>query len=411
MAFGFNKLTGFNPFGGGGLVAIDFGSQALKLLQISSSEPAQLVAAACVQTPPELLLDAARRFEFQCEQLPSVLRNGGFKAKRGVCAIPTSQIFCKHMQVQPEEGQSVASATHSAAANQLGCEPDMLACRSVVVEGAVVTPGKHEVIALATAQSLVDRLMQALRQSKLEPVGLQSEFQALLSGFRPVNRRTQDTEITSLYIDIGAGATKIVIGHGVKLAFAKGIAIGGRFLDQVVCQQARCSLAEARALRLGLTSLARPTPSAASTESAGLAVLAAGMKQGGGFGTAVDTAPVTDPATAARTLAANASSNNASIDLTDALRALTDEINLSVRYYEQLFPDRKIDRLIFVGGESRHVALCQHIARAFKFPAHASDPLARIARTGKEPCAGVDFSQPQPGWAVPLGLLLAPTDL
>jgi Tfp pilus assembly PilM family ATPase len=99
------------------------------------------------------------------------------------------------------------------------------------------------------------------------------------------------------------------------------------------------------------------------------------------------------------------------IDLTEPLRALTDEIALCVRYYEQLFPSRRIDRLIFVGGESRHTGLCQHIARQFKFPAHAGDPLARLARTGSEPSAGVDLAQPQPGWAVPLGLLMSPTDL
>ena len=58
-------MAGLNPFGGGGLVAIDFGTQALKLLQVSAVEPLHLVAAACVQTPAELLADAPRRFEFQ----------------------------------------------------------------------------------------------------------------------------------------------------------------------------------------------------------------------------------------------------------------------------------------------------------------------------------------------------------
>ncbi len=400
-----SRLAGLNPFGGGGVVAIDFGTQALKLLQVSAVEPLHLVAAACVQTPAELLADAPRRFEFQCGQLAQVVRAGGFKARRGVCAIPSSQMLCKHMQVQPAHGQSVQDATLRAAAEQLGCEPSMLGCRGVVVEGAVCPAGKQEVIALATAQSLVDRLMQALRQCRLEPVGLQSEFQALLSSFRPVNRRASDADITSLYIDIGAGGTKIVIGHGTKLAFAKGVAIGGRFFDQVVAQQIGCEHAQAHALWQGMPSLTRLDATAPASAMITPTLSAPGA------GVAVAVRPATDAASAAHRLAARAAGMAGRIDLTEPLRALTDEIALCVRYYEQLFPSRRIDRLIFVGGESRHTGLCQHIARQFKFPAHAGDPLARLARTGSEPCAGVDLAQPQPGWAVPLGLLMSPTDL
>jgi Tfp pilus assembly PilM family ATPase len=392
VAFGFDKLAGLNPFAGGGLVSIDFGSQLLKVLQVTPGEPAQLVAAACVQTPPELMHDAAKRLEFQCEQLPTVIKAGGFKGRRGVCSLPVSQMFCKHMQVAVEAGGSVTEAAAAMAAGQLGVEPDVLAVRAIEVSDAVVPGGsagngggpKREVIALATAKSLVDRVMEALRTAKLEPVGLQSEFQAIVAGFRPVNRRTQDIDVTSLYLDIGAGATKIVIGHGTKLAFAKAIGIGGRFIDQVAAHQAGCSVAEARTLRLGMQTLQRGGTGGAVVETEG----------GGGAATMV------------------AQSAKASvIDLAEPLRALTDEINLSVRYHQELFPKRQIDRLIFVGGESRHAALCQHIARQFSFPAHTSDPLARIARTGSEPCNGVDIAQPQPGWAVPLGLLLAPTDV
>jgi hypothetical protein len=46
-----------------------------------------------------------------------------------------------------------------------------------------------------------------------------------------------------------------------------------------------------------------------------------------------------------------------------------------------------------------------------KLPAQMADPLARIVRTGAEPALGVDLKQPQPGWAVVLGLCLSPTDL
>src|ERR1051326_8805585 len=98
-------------------------------------------------------------------------------------------------------------------------------------------------------------------------------------------------------------------------------------------------------------------------------------------------------------------------DLSEPLEILTDEISMSLRYHESIFPDRKIDRAIFIGGEARHLGLCQHIARTLKLPAQVADPLAGVARTGDEPTLGVNFSEPQPGWATALGLCMSPTDL
>jgi hypothetical protein len=129
------------------------------------------------------------------------------------------------------------------------------------------------------------------------------------------------------------------------------------------------------------------------------------------------TAAAIDPAAAAARLAQQAQSASGiapagrNIDLTEPLRALTDEVSLCVRYVEGLFPEKRVSRLIFVGGESRHMPVCQHVARALRIPAHGADPLAKVSRTGSEPTPGIDLNSPQPGWCVPVGLLLGPLDV
>jgi Tfp pilus assembly PilM family ATPase len=423
VAFGLDKLGSLNPFAGGGLLSVDLGAQSLKVLQATPGEPGQLVGAACGQVPVELAGDANKRFEAQCDELAGLVKSAGLKARRAMVAIPASHMFSKHVQVGAGDRREIDAQVAAAVAGQLGCDASMLSCRGVVIEGAACPPGKVEVLAMATASSLIGRLMEALKGAKLEPVGMASEFQAVLSSFRPVNRRVADADIASMYLDIGAGTTKIVIGHGSKLAFAKAIPMGGRFLDQCVAEQSRCSIGEARALRLGLTTLTRApggvaaggagaSAAAAGAMSGQMAALGAAMRKemaGGGTATAVAAgAGAEGAAGAARQLAG---AGTPAIDMAESLRAMTDEIALSLRYHEQLFPGKKVSRLIFVGGESRHVPLCQHIARTLRVPAHAADPLARVARTGKEHCAGVDFSGPQPGWAVPMGLLLNPSDV
>jgi hypothetical protein len=62
-----------------------------------------------------------------------------------------------------------------------------------------------------------------------------------------------------------------------------------------------------------------------------------------------------------------------------------------------------------VGGESRHRALCQHIARELGLAAQLGDPLVRMSRSSEVGIeSGIDRRQPQPAWAVAVGLSLGP---
>src|SRR5690554_2168304 len=72
-------------------IAIEFGIGALKALQITSTDPPALVAAASIETPDELRGDHGKRFEYQSQALAKLLKAGGFKGKRAICSIPAWQ--------------------------------------------------------------------------------------------------------------------------------------------------------------------------------------------------------------------------------------------------------------------------------------------------------------------------------
>lgn len=311
------------------------------------------------------------RLAFQIEALPRLLRAAGFKARRAVCSIPVGQTICKHFRVPRAEGASVASVVKTAVPMQLGVDPASIVFRHVEVCDA--GGGKSEVICMATARDLVDRLMRTMHDNKLEPVGMHNEFTALLEAIKGLVKSGGGGggDEATLYIDLGAGSTKAIIVHGEKMVFAKAIEIGGFHLDDAIGRQRKVSVADANAIRRGMEQL---TVSAEARAS--------------------------DPVVAV-----------ASEDLSEPLEILTDELSMCLRYHESLFGGKRVMKVVFVGGEARHTALCQHIARALRLPAQVADPFARVARTGKEPTVGVDMSKPQPGWAMTLGLCLGPTDL
>lgn len=452
VSFGRMRSAAMNTINGSVMpIAIDFGVSALKVLQLSAGETPGLVAAACLPTPQDFLSDTAKRFEFQFKALPRLLKSVGFKGKRAVCAIPAAQTFCKHMQFPKAENIDLSELVRQAVPGVLNCAPEALVFRHVAVPGATPVgtstsapggpgsppgpgnPGvvgggaKQEVICLAASRQFVGQIMSAIRDAKLEPVGMHPECFATVKAFEQINRRESDRNVSTLYLDVAYGSTKAWIAHGDTLVFAKTIAVGGRDLDMAVARSAECDLATARAKRLNASVLvAEPRRPAAATTTAtptpgGLAMLAAAMaKHEPGAVPAPTPAAVVEERRAVNGLAPGLSTDvntqppepaaPLEFDVREPLEMLTDELAGCLRYHQALFGGRRVDRVVFVGGESRHRGLCQHIARKVRLSAHVADPLARMARTGREPCHGIDFGAMQPGWTVAFGLGLCPTD-
>ncbi len=413
-------------------IAIDFGAGALKLLQLAGGDPPALIAAASIDTPEQLLSDHAKRFEFQFQALPRLLKGGGFKGKRAVCSIPAGQTFIKHMQFPKSDNVDLSDLVKVGVPNALNCDPEALILRHFAVDGAA-TPGssggsdgsamKQEVICMAAAREFVQRIMQAIRAAGLDCVGIHPEAVATIRAFEHINRRISDQHVSTLYLDLACGTTKVWIAHGSTLIFAKTIQIGGRDLDAAVAHALDVDTATARAKRLAASVLVAPAvrpmdPNCAEARAKAAAAYAAAT---GGLVESVETSTVTAQERRESKIAPGLTPQLADqgavplappeFDLADTLDNLTDEVSMCLRYYEAMFPGKRVDRAIFFGGEARHRGLCQHIARKLRLPAHVADPLARMARTGKEPVRGVDFTTPQPGWTIPFGLCMSPTDL
>src|SRR5205823_6005878 len=85
-------------------VAVDFGVDRLKLLQVVAADPPQIVAAAAVEMPEETRGDPAARQAFLPEALKTLLGSGNFKGRRAICSIPAFQMLVQHLQISRSEG-------------------------------------------------------------------------------------------------------------------------------------------------------------------------------------------------------------------------------------------------------------------------------------------------------------------
>ena len=367
-------------------VAIDFGSASVKMLQIGTGERPSMVAAAEVPVPDSLRAEPDRLQAFYAEWLPKVLKDGKFKGKRAVIAIPSANTFVQHMQINEAEASAGDEAVKAQLQIQMGCPPSGVVVRSMDV-CTVHRNGQpqRETICLAIAKDVVMRHVELIRRCKVEVVGVHTDIMAMIRAFDHINRRTEDVNVATMFVDLGWGGTRVAITHGQQIVFARYIPIGGKNFDQLIASTLHCDLASARAHRLTLQS-SQAQVDASDVDTQGLPMLKAGMSKSGvarehagGTAVAVDRrSGVLPPSLNPPLPPAEAPRRAVNVDLSELLDTITDELSMCLRYHQSLFGDRAIDRAIFVGGESRQSWLCQHIVKVLRVPAQMGDPLARL---------------------------------
>lgn len=406
-------------------ILADFGSASIKLLQVSSGDKPAVTAAAELMVPDDIRAqNVDRKFEFFAANLPKVLKDNDFRGKRVVVCPMSGQMLVQHMQFAQTD--SPVEAIKMQLAQQLNIDTSGVVVRSEPVQDGPGPNGKVEHIAFAMARDDVMRYVELFKRMRMQVVAVHNEVQALIHAFDHINRRDGDVNVTTLYVDLGWGSTKVAIAHGARMVFAKNIAIGGRHFDQVVSQMFRCDLAAARLKRMSedlLPLRQRPATQQRKGEEStgGLAILSAGMAQADTDArlesvhasvAAEDDRRVggEEPKALGTTVPTVGAPQRVSGDYGEVLESLADELSMCARYHTASFPGRAIDRVVFLGGEARQIGLCQFLAEALHTPAKSGDPLARML--GPTPPDGLPDPQlPHPAWAVVCGLASAPIDL
>jgi Tfp pilus assembly PilM family ATPase len=409
-------------------ILADFGSSGVKLVQTTVGELPTVSAAAFVPFSDELRArPIEERFEFLARELPEVLRENHFRGSRLVLAPFSQHMLVQHIGVPAAEAERAESVIRLQIAIGLGCDPAALVVRtSEVCETTRDGTAKVEHIAFAMSRDDVMRYVELARRTKLNVVGVHGEISALVHAFDHVNRRAEDENISTMYVDLGYGGTKVAICHGAKLVFAKSISIAGRTIDTRLSEVRRCSLSDARAARLaeGIKPIrigspapmnAVPAATAATTAAdGGMAILRAAAAKAEADNAVTMTASDRRGAGAAPALGSAVpagAASNLTNEVRETVESLSDELSMCARYHATTFRDRRIDRVVFLGGEARDTGLCQSLASGLRLPAKVGDPMARFLINGAAPKGLPDAQGTHPGWAVACGLASSPTDL
>ncbi|CAN5478004.1 hypothetical protein BH10PLA1_BH10PLA1_19160 [soil metagenome] len=358
-------------------IGIDFGSDHLRMAQVQLDwADHKLLAAASTDVPSYAQSDFDARLDFFSEAVRELLTRGHFKARRAVLALPASLMYVQHVRLPKRDESKLKDAVRASVKGKLPIETDGALIRHIIA-GDVDGGRNQEVIVLAAPREAVDKYLAACSRAKLDVVGMMVEPCALVDCFGHIHRRKIDASVVSMYIDLGASATRVTIARGQQILFARSIPLGAEEYNRAVAEAIGVSMADARLLRLKLA--VAETGHAISHDPRNVS-------------------PVVEPPVDQNAAPIEAACSAMTARLIDALTACrTDHL--------ATFSALPVQRLIFVGGEARQRSRCLRIAREMALTAQIGDPLIRMARASEIPIdTGIDRRLPQPAWAVAIGL-------
>jgi type IV pilus assembly protein PilM len=347
-------------------IGLDLGTRRIKMAQLRLTEGThELLAAEAVELPAAARQDPHKRLSATAEAIRTMLTTGAFVGHQCVLSLPAEATFVQHIRIPHVPAAQIGVAVAEELSGKLPYPIAEAVIRHLVAgEVPGEGEGKQEVIVAAASRSVLENYLDMAHRTKLDVIGVDIEACAVVECFARVLARASDATHATVFVDMGAASTQFVVAMGHQILFARNLVAGGDRLDQVLGEKLGVSTAEAASMRKNLA--AAETPSEADE---------------GLFA-----------------------------HLDGTIKDIADEMTQCLRYYESIFRHRSVERAIFVGGQAYDKRLCQALAQRLNLPAQIGDPLVRVKRsptaTGRW---SFDWRQPQPAWAVAIGLSLSPT--
>lgn len=344
-------------------IGLDLGYSSLKMaqLRVAEQDTLELSAAGAAEVPFAKRADLKSRISFFGSAISHVLKTNAFKSRQCILSVPACHTFLHHVKTPRLSDQELTKILPMELQGKMPFPSDDAMIRHIVA-GDIYGDGegKQEVIIAAVSNQILEQYLDMAYGAGLDVVGVNVECCAVAECFARLFRREEDGDQTVMFIDMGASSTQVILTNGNRMVFARNISYGEQQIDKAVADGMAIPLELAHTLRWDLQ---------------------------------------------------KSQANPAAVEelyryVDGQVETLANEVTQCLRYYESVFR-KSVERTVFVGGQAYDKRLCQQLAQRLNLPAQIGDPLARVKRSEADALTGgLDLRQPQPHWAVAVGLSL-----
>jgi type IV pilus assembly protein PilM len=347
----------------------------IRLLQLERRGDGFAVSAAgACALPPDVTPTHAEFHHATGQTILKLIGAGGFVGADVVSCIPAEKVQYKNLRLPAMPADELKAAVQWEAAERLS----KVGKQSITqfFHAGEVRQGedlREEIILMAAPTDFVEAHVEMLTRCGLRAHALDVVPGALARVMLRIGGDPDAIDVqTRVAIDIGWGATKVLILHGRRIVFFKLLEIGGKHFDHAIADHLGVSEGEARALRH-------------RTQN-----------------------PVMEGAEAGSTPAEDERIERA---LLSSLRPIASElgreISLCLRYYSVTFRGPRPDGAMLLGGEITRPGLIELLSDSAGIAMHLGDPLSSFD------CSAVDRmfrgEADRAAWAVAAGLSLRET--
>ena len=233
-------------------IAMDIGTDSIKLLQMQRmGNVVSVRACARWRFPQDALSDPPQRRRLAVQAVRDMLKNGSFRGRRVVTALPSSSLNIKNVRLPRMSDEELREAVTFEAKERFGFE--VTADKLSYLNAGEVRQGaetRDEIIMLAAPPDALDEHLDMLDEMGLNPQHIDAEPIALFRSFERFLRRREDEPAVSVLVEVGRGGTRVVVARGRQIVFVKSIDIGGQSFTQALAKHLNLSYRDAAELRI-----------------------------------------------------------------------------------------------------------------------------------------------------------------
>ena len=345
-------------------IGLDIGHHSIKMIQLADTAGhLQVIAAEKVDFDQAINGDSEKRRSFAAAAVSEMLGRGSFRGRNVVSCLSNEQLKIKSFRLDAGQVGGPEAALESEIAERLGLDLDTESM-NYMVAGDVIAGDetKTELILFTACEDTLKKHIEFLEESNLIPVAIDTIPCALFRSFEKSLRREKDSQIVSVFVDVGSRFTTVVITRGRDITFVKQIPIGTGQFDACVSNKLSVSLTEAEVLREKLKQPRRHSDIDSQT----------------------------------RQMVVDA--------IQEVVEKLAAEISLCFRYYSVTFRGSRPGRAFFAGGGTYEQRLLDSLRQRLGVEIEIAEPLKGFdfGNAG----FGGDRRGPLCEWAVAVGLCL-----
>ena len=361
-----------------GVVGVDFGASAIKLLQLRErAGKIEVLGAARIDAPGS---HAAHLPATLVDHLRSALARGRFVGRRCVVSLPRAAVRLQAVRLPRMSDNELMQAASWEASQRFnlpraGMQADFMRTGAVPSAGEA----REEILLLAASHESIHACVDPLMQAGLRAMAIETSFAALERIMARRCRREIDKNIVRAVVDIGESGTTFMVLRGDQIAFCKSIEIGGSNFDQAVAEHLQLDLAAAHELRTRR--------------------LAAAIQ-------ATD-APSGQPERAASAASQSGTDRAVFEAVRSLLGEIVREVMMCLRYFGVTFRGQPPQTIIVTGGDGLEPGFDRMLEDGCKVPFSRDDDTGTLASIEAQlvPILGAARG-PAASWAVAAGLSL-----